>query len=47
MQLVKNLQFSSNQANIQPKLPIHELVISVKYQFDWKIIVDFFLLANF
>ena len=30
----KNLQFSSNQADIQPKLPIHKLVILVKYQID-------------
>ena len=45
--LMKNLQFSSNQADIQPKLPIHELVILVKYQIDCKKIVYFFLIAYF
>ena len=40
---MKDLQFSSNQADIQPKLLIHELVILVKYQIDWKKIVDFSL----
>ena len=45
--LIKNLQFSSNQADIQPKSPNHDLVILVKYQIDWKKIVDFFLIAYF
>ena len=30
-----------------PKLPIHELVILLKYQLDWKKIVDFLLSAYF
>ena len=45
--LIKNLHFSSNQADILPKLPIHELVVLLKYQLDWKKIVDFLLSAYF
>ena len=43
----KNLQFSSNQADIQPKLPIHKLVILVKYQIDWRKAINFFLVLYF
>ena len=39
---IKNLQFLSNQDDILPKYPIQELVILVKYQLDWKKIVDIF-----
>ena len=39
--MIKNMQLSSNQADILPKLPIQELIILVKYQLDWKKIVDF------
>ena len=38
---VKNLQFSSNQADIQATLPTHELIILSKFRRDWKEIVDF------
>ena len=39
--LIKDPQFSPDQADIQPKLPILELVILVKYQIDQKKIEDF------
>ena len=42
---MKNLQYLSNQANILPKLSIHELVILVKYQLDWEEILDFLLIS--
>ena len=45
--LIKNPQFSSDQADIQPKLPILELVILVKYQIDLEKIKDFFILPYF
>ena len=42
MLFVKNSQFLSNQADILPKLPIHELVILTKWHNDRVKIVDFF-----
>ena len=42
----KNLQFSSNQADITPKLFI-ESAILLKYQLDWEKIVDLLLIAYF
>ena len=42
MLLVKNSQFLSDQANILPKLPIHELVILTKWHKARLQIVDFF-----
>ena len=45
--LIKNLQFSSNQADILPKVPIFELVILVEYQLDWMKNADFLLIAYF
>ena len=42
MLLVKNPQFLSNQADILPKLPIHELVILTKWHNDRGEIVDLF-----
>ena len=47
MLLVKNPQFSSNQADSLPKLPIHELVILTKWHNDRVKIVDIFQRANF
>ena len=47
MLLMENLQFPSDQANILPKLSGQEQVILVKYQLDWKEIVDFLQMANF
>ena len=47
MLLIKDLEFSSNQADILPKLPIHELVILLKYQLDLMKIVDFLQLVYF
>ena len=44
---IKHLQFSSNQADVQPKSPIHGLVILVRYQIAWKKIVDFSLIGYF
>ena len=41
------MQFSSNQADILPEVPILELVILVRYQLDWRKIVDFLLIAYF
>ena len=40
--LIKNLQFSSNLADIQAKLPTHEVIILTKFHKDCKKIVDFF-----
>ena len=46
--LIKNPQFSSNLANIQTKLPTHEvLIILTKFHKDWKKIVDFLLTQKF
>ena len=45
--LIKDPQFSSNLADIQAKLPIHEVVILTKFHKDCKKIVDFFLNRNF
>ena len=44
---VKNLQFLSNQADIQAILPIYELVILAKFHKDWQKIVDFLVIAKF
>ena len=41
--LIKNPQFSSNLADIQAKLPTHEVVILTKFHKDCKKIVDFLL----
>ena len=43
----KTSAFSSDQVDIIPKLPIHEIVILLKYQLDWKKIVYFLLLEHF
>ena len=40
--LAENLQFLSNQADIQAILLTHELVILTKFHKDWQKIVDFF-----
>ena len=45
--VVKNLQFLSNQADIQAILPIHELVILAKFHKDWQKIVDFLVVVKF
>ena len=45
--LVKNLQFLSNQADIQATLPTHELIILTKFHNDWQEIVDFLVTAKF
>ena len=37
--------FSHHKADILPKYSIHGLVTLVKYQLDWKKIVDFLLLS--
>ena len=44
---VKYLQYSSNFADILPKLQAHEKIILVKYQLDWMKNVDFVLIAHF
>ena len=41
--LKKNPQFSSNLADIQAKLPTHEVVILTKFHKDCKNIFDFLL----
>ena len=43
--LIKNPQFSPNQADIQAILPTHELVIFTKFHNNWIEIVDFLLIA--
>ena len=45
--LIKNPQFPSNLADIQAKLPTHEVVILTKFRKDCKKIVDFYLHRNF
>ena len=45
--LIKNPQFSSNLADIQAKLPTHEVVILTKFHKDCKKIVDFLLTQKF
>ena len=45
--LIKNPQFSSNLADIQAKLPKHEVVILTKFHKDCKKIVDFLLMKKF
>ena len=45
--LIKNPQFSSNLADIQAKLPTHEVVILTKFYKDYKKIVDFLLTQKF
>ena len=44
--LVKNLQFLSNQADIQATSPTHELVILTKSHKDWEEIVDFLVIVK-
>ena len=41
--VVKNLQFLSDQAEIQAILPTHELFILTKFDADWSKNVDFFI----
>ena len=45
--LVKNPQFSSNLADIQAKLPTHEVIILTKFHKECKKIVDFLLRQKF
>ena len=45
--LIKDPQFSSNFADIQAKLPTHEVVILTKFHKDCKRIVDFLLTQKF
>ena len=45
--LIKNPQFSSNLADIQAKLPTHEVVVLTKFHKDCKRIVDFLLTQKF
>ena len=45
MLFVKNLQYSSNQADILSQLPTHELVILIEYKLNWMNIVDFLQIA--
>ena len=45
--VVQNLQFLSDQAEIQAILPTHELFILTKFHKDWQKIVDFLLIAKF
>ena len=46
MLLEKNLHFSSNQADILPQLPTHELVILVEYQLNWMNMVNYLQIAD-
>ena len=45
--IIKNLQFLSDQAEIQAILPTHELFILTKFQKDWQNIVDFLVIVKF
>ena len=45
--LIKNPQFSSTLADIQAKLPTHEVVILTKFHKDCKKIVDFLFTQKF
>ena len=45
--LTKNPQFSSNLADIQAKLPTHEVVILTKFHKDCERNVDFLLTKKF
>ena len=45
--VIKNPQFLSNLADIQAKLPTHEVVILTKFHKDCKKIVDFLLTQKF
>ena len=45
--LIKNLQFSSNLADIQPKLPTHEVDILTLFHKDCKKNFDFLLTQKF
>ena len=45
--LIKNPQFSSNLADIQAKLPTHEVVVLIKFHKDCKKIVDFLVTRKF
>ena len=47
MLIVKNLQFSSNQADILAKCQVIGQVILVEYQLDWMKIADFLSIAHF
>ena len=47
MAVVKNLQFLSNQADIQATLPTHELIILTKFHKDWQENMDFIAVTNF
>ena len=47
MLLEKNLHFMFHRTDILPKLPTHELVITVEYQLNWVKIVDFLFIAYF
>ena len=38
--VVQNLQFLSDQAEIQAILPTHELLILIKFHNDWQKLVD-------
>ena len=46
-QLVKKLQFLSNQVDIEATLPTHELIILTNIHNDWQEIVDFLVSAKF
>ena len=43
----ENPKFLSNQANVQAILPIHELVILIKFHMNWQEIVDFLVIVTF
>ena len=45
--LIRNPQFSSNVADIQAKLPTHEVVILTKFHKDCKKNIDFLLALKF
>ena len=45
--VVKNLQFLSDQAEIQAILPTHELFILTKFHQNWQKIVDFVAIVKF
>ena len=45
--VVKNLQFLSDQAEIQAILPTHELFILTKFHQNWQKIVDFVAMVKF
>ena len=45
--VVKDLQFLSNQAEIQAILIAHELFILTKFHKDWQKILDFLVIVKF